>query len=262
MPTAIRMQLSVGGVATQKPLTPTTRQQRRELQEQQRANKTLRSMSGPATTVLLVRHGETAWNLEHRLQGQCQENPPLNTTGEQQAQALAERLTAVPIAAIYSSDLQRTVQTAQAVAAKLQNMQIMPVPELRERHLGVLEGLTRSQAAVQCPQDFANLSGSPNAKPQGGESQAEVAARVISRVEQIAAQHSGQTILLVLHGGVLHACHRHAVGHEFKGRNVNCAINVIKIAGETWAMVSWNDADHLGSTGFMASAFGGGGEGG
>ena len=73
---------------------------------------------------------------------------------------------------------------------------------------------------------------------------------------------AGQTILLILHGGVLHACHRHAVGHEFQGRNVNCAINVIKIEVQRWAMIGWNDAKHLQGTGFMTSASGGGGEGG
>lgn len=69
-------------------------------------------------------------------------------------------------------------------------------------------------------------------------------------------------MLLVLHGGVLHACYWHAVGHAFIGRNVNCAINIIRVEGKKWGLVSWNDADHLLKTGYMASAFGGGGEGG
>lgn len=81
-------------------------------------------------------------------------------------------------------------------------------------------------------------------------------------VKSVRPGPAGETILMVLHGGVLHACHRHAVGHEYKGRNVNCAINVVKIEGQHWALVSWNDAEHLRSTGFMASAFGGGTEGG
>ena len=73
---------------------------------------------------------------------------------------------------------------------------------------------------------------------------------------------AGQTILLVLHGGVLHACYRHAVGHEYHGRNLNCAINVLKVEGSKWAISDWNDASHLEQTGFMTSAFGGGAEGG
>lgn len=132
---------------------------------------------------------------------------------------------------------------------------------------------------------------------QGGESQNEVAQRVVTRIEQIASQHpgktphmfykqswanttmsrsawsmiaidavavwcTGQTILLILHGGVLHACYRHATGHIFHGRNVNCAINAVKVEGKKWSLVTWNDADHLHNTGFMASAFGGGGAGG
>ena len=81
-------------------------------------------------------------------------------------------------------------------------------------------------------------------------------------MKRVCPSCAGETILMVLHGGVLHACHRHAVGHEFKGRNVNCAINIVKIEGQDWALVSWNDAEHLHSTGFMTSAFGGGREGG
>ncbi|DBB14641.1 TPA: hypothetical protein ACH3X3_004275 [Trebouxia sp. C0006] len=154
------------------------------------------------------------------------------------------------------------MQTAHYVAARLEHMQVTSVVDLRERHLGVLEGLTRFEAAQQHPADFANLSGSPDAKPQGGESQNDVAQRVVSRIEQIASEHPGQTVLLILHGGVLHACYRHASGHMFHGRNVNCAINSVKVEGKKWSLVTWNDADHLHKTGFMASAFGGGGEGG
>ena len=73
---------------------------------------------------------------------------------------------------------------------------------------------------------------------------------------------TGQTILLVLHGGVLHACYWHATGSRFHGRNVNCAINTVRVEGNKWGLVSWNDAEHLSETGFMTSAFGGGGEGG
>ncbi|KAL0044791.1 hypothetical protein WJX82_009713 [Trebouxia sp. C0006] len=175
------------------PIKLASRTDRRDLQDQQRSAKALRGMSQAATSIFLVRHGETAWNLQQRLQGQCQENPPLNTTGERQAQALAERLSSLPVAAIYSSDLQRTMQTAHYVAARLEHMQVTSVVDLRERHLGVLEGLTRFEAAQQHPADFANLSGSPDAKPQGGESQNDVAQRVVSRIEQIASEHPGKT---------------------------------------------------------------------
>ena len=74
--------------------------------------------------------------------------------------------------------------------------------------------------------------------------------------------HAGQTILLILHGGVLHACYRHAMGHEYHGRNLNCAINILKVDDGKWAVLGWNDAAHLKETGVMKSAFGGGAEGG
>ena len=69
-------------------------------------------------------------------------------------------------------------------------------------------------------------------------------------------------ILLVLHGGVLNACYRHAVGHTYAGRHVNAAINTVKISGRTWAVTDWNDTCHLTGTGYLASAFGGGSGGG
>lgn len=74
--------------------------------------------------------------------------------------------------------------------------------------------------------------------------------------------NAGHMILLVLHGGVLNACYRHAMGHAYAGRHVNAAINTVSIEGQSWAVVSWNDTSHLETTGYLASAFGGGSGGG
>lgn len=73
---------------------------------------------------------------------------------------------------------------------------------------------------------------------------------------------AGQTVLVVIHGGVLNACYRHAMGCSYPGKHVNAAINTIKIEEERWAVVSWNNTDHLSTTGYLASAFGGGSGGG
>lgn len=74
--------------------------------------------------------------------------------------------------------------------------------------------------------------------------------------------NAGQTILLVLHGGVLNACYRHAMGRTYAGRHINAAISTVKIDGKSWAVIDWNNTSHLGNTGFLASAFGGGSGGG
>ena len=110
--------------------------------------------SGPirfvtATRLCLVRHGETAWNAERRIQGQL--DVPLSSTGHAQARATANWLAQEDFAAIYSSDLSRALHTAEAVAHLLR----LPIGQqvaLRERHYGVLQGLTFDEAERQQPQ--------------------------------------------------------------------------------------------------------------
>ncbi|MEW5947451.1 MAG: histidine phosphatase family protein, partial [bacterium] len=118
--------------------------------------------------VYLTRHGETSWNLEQRLQGVS--DIPLTPRGERQAELLARRLDGTSIAAVFSSDLQRATRTAEIINETI-NAPFFPVPELRERNWGCLEGLTWSDIESRYP-DYAGKirSGDMDFAPDGGES--------------------------------------------------------------------------------------------
>ena len=135
----------------------TTRAERRAAQEGSRRQKALASLSENLCNILLVRHGETTWNVEHRLQGQLQPGPPLNELGLEQAKSLAARLAVQHLDAIYTSDLQRTSQTAELVQNHHQNLQIISNPELRERYLACLQGMTMEENKNVHPQICSGL---------------------------------------------------------------------------------------------------------
>ena len=137
------------------------------------------------TTLLLIRHGETDWNAEGRLQGHT--DRPLNDFGRRQARALAERLAGDGITAVYSSDLSRALETAEILAARLE-LPVVTDPDLRERNWGSWEGLTGTE------RDGVEYVGEAN--DAHGE-------RVLGAVRRIAEQHPGESVVVVTHGGSL-----------------------------------------------------------
>ena len=161
------------------------------------------------TTLLLARHGETDWNRELRIQGSS--DIALNELGREQARVLAQELADVPLDAIYSSDLSRARETAEAVA-KTHALEVRLDSRLRERAFGSWEGLTR--------EDVAAL---PNGSRHDGESDDEVRERVLAAVQAIADVHPGEQVLVVGHGGSLNALWHHAVGERVE-RWANCAV--------------------------------------
>ncbi|KXZ46932.1 hypothetical protein GPECTOR_39g426 [Gonium pectorale] len=193
-----------------------------------------------ATTLVLARHGETDWNAERRLQGH--QDPPLNALGTQQAEELAAALQDETFHAVYSSDLRRALQTADAVVARQPpGMKVISTLQLRERRLGVLEGLTIAEAARLRAGAFAQLRAhDEDTRVEGGESVREMRGRVVAEVERIAAAHPGQTILVVAHGGVLHAVYRQCCGHAYDGGIANASLHRIRVQGRAWAMLEWN----------------------
>ena len=148
--------------------------------------------------LLLIRHGQTNWNLEQRFQGQS--DIPLNETGRRQAQALAERLAAETFDAVYSSDLQRATETAKIICAS----QIHSDPRLREVNFGDWEGLTYDEIKVKYPETLAAWESDifKNAPPSG-ETLEQLAIRVQSMLDELREKHEDQNILIVAHGGVL-----------------------------------------------------------
>lgn len=208
-------------------------------------------MRTPPTTFCLIRHGETAWNAERRIQGQL--DIPLNAVGEAQALATADTLAARSFDAAFCSDLMRAHATASATTERL-GIALTPDRELRERHYGLFQGLTYAEAEQRHPQDFArHRARDPDyAFPAGGESLTAFSARVHAAIERIADAHAGGQVLIVTHGGVLDILHRLATGKALSQPRdfilPNAALNWIVREPDGWRLLSWAEQDHLAHT--------------
>jgi probable phosphoglycerate mutase len=155
----------------------------------------------PITRLLLVRHGETLANRDFRYIGK--RDDMLTDQGRSQAEALAEALSILPVAAVYSSPRQRTHDTAQPIAARHQ-LPVQILPELVEGSFGAWEGLSRAEVLALGAEDERLLhtwEADPDMAPPGGESFAAIQRRVLTAVERLAQVHPDQTIVLVSHVG-------------------------------------------------------------
>src|SRR4051812_18031898 len=162
------------------------------------------------TEFLLIRHGETTWNQQGRMQGQ--HDSPLTPLGLQQARLLGRRLSQVPFTALYSSDLGRAHQTARCIADETGH-EIVADRGLRERSFGIFEGLTRLEIEKQHPEENAKfVTRHPDYAMPGGESTAGFRDRAVASLESIAGRHRGGTIVVVSHGLVLDVLYRAASG--------------------------------------------------
>ena len=198
-----------------------------------------------STRICLIRHGETNWNRTSRFQGQS--DPPLNDTGRTQAEAMARQAAAYDFSALYSSDLQRAVTTAEA----LQRHTALPLrrlPELRERHFGIFQGLQKDAAARQFPEVYARYKKRDLSCDFGhGESLAAFSRRVMEVFAWLARQHPQQRIAVISHAGVLDIIYRHALGKtlsEPRNRRItHCTLNWISGDGRHWAIEHWEETD-------------------
>ena len=209
-----------------------------------------------STRILAIRHGETAWNVDTRIQGQL--NIGLNDTGLWQAQQVGKALAQEPIAAIYSSDLDRAFTTATSIAQSNHSLIsrtgrkaiVQPHTGLRERHFGHFEGMTWAEIEAKWPAD-AKLwrSRDPHWSPLGGESLVVLHERIAQCVHAIASQHLGEQIVLVAHGGVLDVLYRLATGQDTQAPRTwhlgNAAINRLLWTPEGLGLVGWGDVAHL-----------------
>ena len=204
-----------------------------------------------ATTILLIRHGETAWNAEKRLQGHL--DIALNAEGERQAALLAAALAPERIDHIVSSDLQRARQTAAAIA-RSRGAAVATDPALRERCYGGFEGLLYSEIAARFPLEFAawqarDVDGVVPPGANRGETFREFFDRVTAAIAAHAAAHPGKTLALVAHGGVLECAYRHALGlsletpRDFKV--LNASVNRFVVEQGCLRLVSWGEVGHL-----------------
>jgi len=200
-----------------------------------------------ATRLIAVRHGETAWNVDTRIQGQL--DIALNDTGLWQAQRVGQALAEEPIAAIYASDLARAWQTALEIAKPL-GIAVKSEPALRERAFGHFEGRTFADIDATLP-DQARLwrTRDPAFAPDGGESLLDFRERVTSVAARLAAQHPGELVVMVAHGGVMDVLYRAATGQELQAPRTwhlgNAAINRLLWTPQGFTLVGWGDVGHL-----------------
>jgi broad specificity phosphatase PhoE len=188
------------------------------------------------TTILLVRHGETDWNRDGRVQGQS--DPPLNDLGREQAHALAGTLAGEQVDAIYASDLRRARETAEILAGEL-GLPVVVDAGLRELDFGRWEGHTIAELEALCPDAVERWqTGGENAW-DGGETREEMAERVRAAVQRLASIHAGGQILLVAHGGPVRVLLMDAEGlafpeqrREFR-RIANCDLSRIAVENGT-----------------------------
>jgi alpha-ribazole phosphatase len=186
------------------------------------------------TMLLLARHGETDWNRDGRWQGHT--DTPLNERGREQARALAAELDGEPVAAVYASDLRRARETAQIVAARL-GVEVRADPRLREIYFGGWEGLTTPEIEDRFPDEVARWRADDDANSfAGGETYAEMGARVVEALSEIAAAHPDEAVLVILHGGPIRGLLAHAAGITYRDQRrlrahlANC--DVVRVAVE------------------------------
>ncbi len=200
-----------------------------------------------ATRIIAIRHGETAWNVDTRIQGQL--DIPLNDTGRWQAHRLALALAGEPITALYSSDLWRAYDTALSVSSAT-GLPIVTDEGLRERGFGVFEGKTFAEVEALWPaQSMRWRRRDPEFAPEGGETLIDFRDRVTRTAHALAARHVGEQIVMVGHGGVMDVLYRIATGQDLQAPRTwqlgNAAINRLLWTPDGFTLVGWSDTWHL-----------------
>ena len=199
------------------------------------------------TEVLIVRHGQTQWNIRGIRKGHL--DSELTEKGIAQAKALAQRLARERFAALYSSDLGRAVQTAGIIAGVTRHS-IITDPRLRERHLGIFQGLSGEEIKEKFPEEYRrHRSLGPHYVITGGESALQQVERNVACLSELGEKHVGEAIVVVTHGGVVSGLFRHTLSIPFDAPRrfefVNAGLNVFAYEEGHWMLQTWGDVSHL-----------------
>lgn len=195
--------------------------------------------------IVLIRPGETDWNRLGRWQGWV--NTPLNDLGLRQARALAQFVRHIGMGALYTSDLTRARQTADCLAEQL-NFQPIPDARLRERGIGLWQGLTRAEMQTWYPDDYAQMLADPDGyRVPGGESRGDVRARVLAAITDILASDPHETVGILSHttaikvllGGLIPNYNPLDVDLD------NTSVTTIRYRDAAWELVAVDDVMHL-----------------
>jgi 2,3-bisphosphoglycerate-dependent phosphoglycerate mutase len=199
------------------------------------------------TQFIIVRHGQTQWNYRGIRQGHLDSD--LTARGIAQAKALGIRLAREHFTTLYSSDLGRAVHTARIIAASTGH-EIVTDARLRERHLGIFQGLDGVQIRAKYPEEHRlHRTVGPDYVIPEGESVRQQVARNVAYLTQIAPKHLGETIVVVTHGGVLSGLFRHTFSIPFDAPRrfefTNAGLNVFNYEKGNWFLQTWGDTSHL-----------------
>jgi probable phosphoglycerate mutase len=199
------------------------------------------------TRFVVVRHGQTDWNVAMRIQGHGDSH--LTQEGIAQAEAIAARLEDEPCDILVSSDLGRAHETAKRVAAR-NGKAIVLDPRMRERAFGVGEGMSYAELDAAYPGSFIRTGTvDPDLVVPGGESRRQFHQRVCDAFEELAVKHSGRNLIVVAHGGVLSSLYRHIHGIGLESVHpipiANASYNRLRHDGRSWAIEAWSDTAHL-----------------
>jgi len=195
----------------------------------------------------LIRHGESTWNSEHRIQGQS--DPPLSELGRRQSGLLGHRLAGRAFAGFYASDLKRAFETAQHVGSFI-GLEPRPETGLREIFLGDWEGMRTDEIAYRFPEAWARWVEEPDWDVvPGGEGAAPFESRVASALDDILHRHVTGNVLVVTHGGVIQIGLHRVVGRPSRGlfpfKIQNASISVIEKRNGRMVIAGVNDVAHL-----------------
>ena len=195
------------------------------------------SVASSPTRISLVRHGQTDWNKDGRIQGRS--DIPLNDTGREQARETGRALRGRRFDGVYASPLKRALETAAIIASELRMPEPTPVPGLEERSYGQAEGMTGPEIRAAFGDDRHDVP--------GWEDDASLLTRVLGALARLGAHHAGERVLVVAHGGVIGAVARHLTGGErpAKGEAIlNGSVHDLEVVDGELALVNFNLEAH------------------